>query len=65
MVRGELSQQAEIARQVGIDHHSTGQPERAQDLFERFHRVSRREYVCGVSVNLSGTPDILANLPIT
>ena len=65
MVRGELRQQAKVACQVGVDHHPTGQPERAQDLFERFHELPRREYVCGVSVNLSGTPDILANMPIT
>jgi len=65
MIGRELGEHAEVARQIGVDNDPTGQPERAQDLFKRFHEFPRREYVCGVSVNLSGTPDILANPTIT
>ena len=65
MVGGELRQQAEIAGQLGIDHHAAGQAQRAKDVVQNVHERPLSEYVCGVSVKLSGTAVILANRVFT
>ena len=64
MVRRELRLHAIIAGEFAVDDHAAGQAKRTQDVVENVHRLRpRAAYVCGVSVNLSGKPVILANRP--
>src|SRR5205085_2130419 len=55
MVRRELRQDAEVAAELAVDHHSAGQAQRAENVVEHVHLLPPPAYVCGVSINLSGT----------
>jgi hypothetical protein len=61
MAGREFRVHAEIAAELAIDHDPAAQAKRSQDIVENVDRRSPSAYVCGVSINLSGTPIILAN----
>jgi hypothetical protein len=47
-----------------VDDHAASEPKGAQDVVENVHHVSAAD-LCGVSINLSGNPIILANGVLT
>ena len=61
MLLRELGVHAEIAGQLGVDDHSARQAQRAENVRQNVHWKPES----GVSVNLSGSPIILANRGFT
>jgi hypothetical protein len=65
MPRREFRVDAEVAAEFAVDHHPAAQAKRPQYVVEDVYRRSPSAYVCGVSINLSGTQIILANPLLT
>lgn len=61
MAGRELRADAEVAAELAVDHHAAGQAQRTKDVVENVHRRPPPAYVCGVSINSSGKPVILAS----